>query len=89
MKSCALTETGLQKAGWLKKWVEASHWRYDGLSGTCITLISEIVFKEHLAYAPEMLFSDSDGQKRMYDEMWTGDWWWDIQVSMLLLRSKL
>ena len=46
-------------------------------------------FKEHLKYAPEMLSLDEEGMKRMYDEMWTGEWWWDLQVSTDPFRSKL
>ncbi|KAI0738856.1 hypothetical protein C8Q80DRAFT_1222176 [Daedaleopsis nitida] len=39
-------------------------------------------FAEHLRYEPQKLFVDGQGQERLYDEMWTGDWWWDLQSSL-------
>ncbi|KAG1871767.1 hypothetical protein DFJ58DRAFT_713747 [Suillus subalutaceus] len=32
-----------------------------------------------MAYAPEHAFEDRGGNSRIYDEMWSGDWWWDMQ----------
>jgi hypothetical protein len=29
----------------------------------------------------ERVFSDAEGKSRQYDEMWIGDWWWEMQVS--------
>jgi hypothetical protein len=46
-------------------------------------LIGNPTFKDAMEYAPEMVFTDPDGKQRVYDEMWTGDWWWNIQVSMV------
>jgi hypothetical protein len=46
-------------------------------------LIGNPAFKEVMAYAPEKVFSNADGSNRVFDEMWTGDWWWNIQVSSL------
>lgn len=44
-------------------------------------IISNPAFKEFMAYAPERVFSDETGNDRIYDETWTSDWWWKIQVS--------
>ncbi|TFK72613.1 hypothetical protein BDN72DRAFT_894595 [Pluteus cervinus] len=53
-------------------------WHRDPVS--CIReLISNPSFKEHLKYAPEKHFRNPDGTNQEYDEMWTGDWWWDTQ----------
>jgi hypothetical protein len=46
-------------------------------------LIGNPAFKEVMVYAPEKVFSNADGSNRVFDEMWTGDWWWNIQVSSL------
>ena len=27
---------------------------------------------------------DKEGKTRRYDEMWTGKWWWETQVSCLM-----
>ncbi|KAH7917273.1 hypothetical protein BV22DRAFT_1135543 [Leucogyrophana mollusca] len=42
-------------------------------------LISNPTFRDHLAYAPEKVFTDEQGEIRRFDEMWTGDWWWSMQ----------
>lgn len=33
-----------------------------------------------MAYAPEQVYKDKEGKVRIYDEMWTANWWWDLQV---------
>ncbi|KAF8119235.1 hypothetical protein EV363DRAFT_1463400 [Boletus edulis] len=45
-------------------------------------LISNPTFKDDIAYAPEKVYADPQGQTRRYDEMWTGDWWWETQRRM-------
>jgi hypothetical protein len=45
----------------------------------CAELISNPAFDGHIAYAPEKVYADSAGETRQYDEMWTGDWWWEVQ----------
>ncbi|KIK19886.1 hypothetical protein PISMIDRAFT_13369 [Pisolithus microcarpus 441] len=32
-----------------------------------------------MAYVPEHAYADSEGKNQIYDEMWTVDWWWDVQ----------
>lgn len=63
-------------------------WARDPLD--CIReLISNPIFKEHMAYAPEHAYNDVDGleESRVWDEMWTGDWWWNTQVSKRLSKK--
>ncbi len=47
-------------------------------------LISNPIFKDYLAYAPKWAYNQIDGgdMNRVWDEMWTGNWWWDTQVSI-------
>ena len=47
-------------------------------------LLGNPIFRDSLRYAPEQLFADEDGASRIYDETWTGDWWWELQVSYWL-----
>lgn len=47
-------------------------------------LMGNPAFHGNMAYAPEKVFVDGEGQTRRYDEMWTADWWWDTQVSNLI-----
>ncbi|KAG1904900.1 uncharacterized protein F5891DRAFT_1126271 [Suillus fuscotomentosus] len=42
-------------------------------------LIGNPTFKDYLSYVPEQVFADPQGTTWVYDEMWTGDWWWNMQ----------
>ena len=46
-------------------------------------LIGNPLFKDHMVYAPSRAYMDDAGLQRVFDEMWTGDWWCDKQVSTL------
>lgn len=37
---------------------------------------------------PEKMFTNDDGKERIIDEMWTGDWWWELQVSRHAKKSR-
>lgn len=43
-------------------------------------LLGNPSFRKNQFYAPEQHFRSKDGTNRQYDEMWTADWWWKIQV---------
>ncbi|KAI6116503.1 hypothetical protein F5141DRAFT_1187665 [Pisolithus sp. B1] len=45
-------------------------------------LISNPAFQDVMAYVPEHAYADAKGEKRIYDEMWTGEWWWDVQMKL-------
>ncbi|KAJ3519654.1 hypothetical protein NM688_g9270 [Phlebia brevispora] len=45
-------------------------------------LIGNPAFQEIMAYAPERVFADKEMLKRVIDEMWTADWWWEIQEEL-------
>ncbi|KAJ7574917.1 hypothetical protein C8J56DRAFT_802318 [Mycena floridula] len=44
-------------------------------------LLGNPAFAEHQQFAPERHYRDENGTNREYNEMWTGNWWWDVQVS--------
>ena len=46
-------------------------------------LICNPVFKGFMHFAPEKHFSNTARTSRVYDEMWTGDWWWKTQVCIM------
>jgi hypothetical protein len=50
-------------------------------------LIGNPAFHEYISYIPEEVYVDEEGTKRIYDEMWTGEWWWKIQVRWRLVIS--
>jgi len=61
---------------------EIELWRRNPVE--CIReLIGNPLFREKLRYGPQLKFLDAEGKVRVYDEMWTGDWWWNTQVSAL------
>ncbi|KAI6010449.1 hypothetical protein EDC04DRAFT_2871203 [Pisolithus marmoratus] len=56
-----------------------------GLAWTCKTIdvVSDVVGKDNvMAYVPEHAYADEKGENHIYDEMWTGDWWWDMQTQV-------
>ena len=54
-------------------------WRRDPVE--CVReLIGNPAFQNGMRYAPERVYADEDGTTRVYEEMWSGDWWWDMQV---------
>jgi Plavaka transposase len=47
----------------------------------CIrTLYGNPEFRQDLVFAPERHYTDDDRKCRIVNEMYTGDWWWDLQV---------
>jgi hypothetical protein len=44
-------------------------------------LISNPAFRESLRYAPEKMFAEEEGNEEVFNEMWTAEWWWKVQVS--------
>ncbi|QRV89359.1 Zn-finger protein [Ceratobasidium sp. AG-Ba] len=42
-------------------------------------LISARRFKDCMRYAPERHWTSQDKKCRLYDEMWSGNWWWRMQ----------
>ena len=60
---------------------EVEFWRRDPVE--CVReLIGNPAFKEFMKYAPERHYEDKELTIHIYNEMATGDWWWEIQVSV-------
>ncbi|KAG1898632.1 uncharacterized protein F5891DRAFT_1129435 [Suillus fuscotomentosus] len=74
-----VTSTGDRVGGDRKPLTEQHElWRRDPVE--CVRdLIGNPAFKDYLSYVPEQVFADPQGKTRVYDEMWTGDWWWNMQ----------
>jgi hypothetical protein len=61
-------------------------WRRDPVE--CVReLLGNPALKEDMKYAPERVYEDVEGNSRVFDEMWTGDWWWETQVIFLALND--
>ena len=57
-------------------------WKRDPIE--CIKdLMANPLFSKHMRYAPERLYEDEAGEKPIFSEMWTGEWWEKIQVCVL------
>ncbi|KIJ12243.1 hypothetical protein PAXINDRAFT_14867 [Paxillus involutus ATCC 200175] len=42
-------------------------------------LMANPTFADSVSFEPQRVFDDDEGRLRQYDEMWTGDWWWEMQ----------
>lgn len=59
---------------------EAVLWTRDPLE--CIRdLFRNPTFKDCTTYAPCRVYLDDMQEVRVYSELYTCDWWWDLQVS--------
>ena len=48
----------------------------------CVSeLLANPAFIDFISYAPERVYSDNEGRERIFDEIWTANWWWEMQVS--------
>jgi hypothetical protein len=43
-------------------------------------LLGNPALANDLQFAPEHVFTDAAGEVRVFDEMSSGDWWWETQV---------
>ncbi|KAI0824574.1 hypothetical protein BC628DRAFT_1322418 [Trametes gibbosa] len=43
-------------------------------------LLGNSMLRDSLTYAPERHYADAEGKNRVYENMWTGDWWWDAKL---------
>lgn len=58
-------------------------WKRDPID--CIKeLMGNPAFKENMKYEPYRVYSTENGENRCWDEMATGDWWWNMQVGWQL-----
>ncbi|KAE9392970.1 hypothetical protein BT96DRAFT_784742, partial [Gymnopus androsaceus JB14] len=45
-------------------------------------LMGNPVFRDVMKYAPEKLFNDAEQRSERINEMWTGQWWWELQKAL-------
>ncbi|KAF7359581.1 hypothetical protein MVEN_00681800 [Mycena venus] len=58
-------------------------WKRD--PAECIKeLMGNPAFHDYMAYIPERVYGKEDGREssRIWDEMWTVDWWWEMQTPL-------
>ncbi|KAI0309734.1 hypothetical protein OF83DRAFT_1088860 [Amylostereum chailletii] len=47
-------------------------------------LIGNPTFRDFISYAPEKLYEDLARERRVYEEMSSGNWWWNIQGKLTI-----
>lgn len=53
----------------------------------CIrTIYGDPQFAHHLVFAPERHYTTQERTCRIYNELYTGDWWWKVQVIKLQIN---
>ena len=54
-------------------------WHRDPID--CVkSLIGNPTFKDYISYVTKHVYMDDGGKVRIFDKMWTSDWWCDTQV---------
>ena len=43
-------------------------------------LFGDPKFSDHLIFAPELHYQDASHTVQVFSEMYTGKWWWSVQV---------
>ncbi|KAJ7911973.1 hypothetical protein B0H13DRAFT_2478875, partial [Mycena leptocephala] len=57
---------------------EVEFWKRNPVE--CIKeLMGNAAFREKMRYAPQRVYRDKDGKRQEFNEMWTGEWWWNLQ----------
>ena len=51
-------------------------------------LLSNPAFNHCIEYAPKRLYEDAFAEKPIISEMWTADWWEEIQVRAFIFRAE-
>jgi hypothetical protein len=55
----------------------------------CIrSLYGDPQFTQDLAFTPERHYTSHERTSRIYNEMYTGDWWWSVQVRSLYSETN-
>ncbi|KAI6126588.1 hypothetical protein F5141DRAFT_1186020 [Pisolithus sp. B1] len=55
--------------------------QHDPVECVC-KLMGNPAFWEVMSYVPEHVYADAKGENHIYDEMWTSDWWWNVQKKL-------
>lgn len=56
----------------------------------CIAeLLGNPYFRGKQEYAPRRIFRNKNGTNQEFGEMWTADWWWNIQVREHYIKKLL
>ena len=57
---------------------------YQNPIGVIKSLWSNSTYADQMAFAPQKVWTSSNKTSQLYNEMWTRDWWWKIQVLFLI-----
>jgi hypothetical protein len=71
----AFVRPGTKDESWAP--MKLSYWKRDMLE-IMKDMVGDVRLVQHMEWAPKKVYN-RDG-KRLYNELWTGDWWWEMQV---------
>jgi hypothetical protein len=72
---------------WSVQYLDAIEFWHRDLIQCAKWLLRQPAYEEYLTYTPKRCFNDAGD--RVYNEMHTGDWWWDKHVIFLLIPFKM
>jgi hypothetical protein len=77
----------------IRKELNIGHERLDFYCRDVIECIRSLYgdphFAKNLAFAPERHYTSPDRRCRIYNEMYTSDWWWSVQVRMCVISLRI
>lgn len=83
-----LPDLGKDSSGKINRQESLELWYRDPLD--CVReLLENPAFRDVMRYAPEKLYADEEGEIEVIDEMWTGAWWWELQVSQNFVLEEV
>ena len=59
---------------------ESYNFHYREIIPSIRALFGDPRFSKHLAFAPERHYQDAGHATQVFSEMYTGKWWWSVQV---------
>lgn len=67
---------------WYRSDPDAKHTiHYRGVIEAVEALLGNPAHAKDIVYRPKRIFTNASKDKRIYHEMWTGEWWSAVQVS--------
>ncbi|CAE6492373.1 unnamed protein product, partial [Rhizoctonia solani] len=84
----AVTITGDKIGPDNKPVIEKVELWFRDILGVIQELLENHTYGKDLVFAPREEFNDPEKTERKYDEMWTGDWWMRLQVSIYTFSNR-
>ena len=70
-----------------KKCIEVVELWHRNLIDCIREIIGNPALQDHLQYSPVKIFTNSSCDEQVFNEMRTAEWWWDVQVSVIINKK--